>query len=541
MTSVPVRSTGEDAARETPERAQPAGGEGQRSQVAAPPSRLGAPPPIDPRYATQAQPLLARQLLAMQATAGNAATRRLARQPAGGGITTSQADAIARQLEDAMSGLGTDEEAIYGALSGRTGNDMSAIRRSYQRLFDEDLDAELEDELSGDELARVQQMMAPVADETTQSAADQQRAAGERTGVIVEQLVEAMAGLGTEEDQIFNALTGRSPAEILEIRTQYRTRTGSALDKDLRDEMSGGELRQALTLLGVASSGEFTNRVTQNMTEGKTTVVRGRFDYTLTRERLEIDVPVSFQPAEGVTAPISTWQSQIQGVWGQFAVVEPAGRKLPIDMKLIDNPGDSRVIRVVQNSTPGSYGGDDRANAGKWYPVMPPSTAPHEFGHLIGLPDEYQRTREDFEEITGETRTGPENTSGKTNEEIADELHDALSLDTPAARAPAATTALQGCGLIAGGTPQQGDFAQAVRTAYDDAYGDLLEDLQALPRAGRWTLLTVFSYASGTTMGNPQSVGTQSHEHPVMPRHMREFVRIVQAAWPDFAWEIGPK
>ena len=72
----------------------------------------------------------------IQRTAGNraasAVVQRLTVQRA---ISADQAGAIARQLEDAMSGWGTDEEAIYGALSGRTGGDMKAIREAYRRLF----------------------------------------------------------------------------------------------------------------------------------------------------------------------------------------------------------------------------------------------------------------------------------------------------------------------------------------------------------------------------------------------------------------------
>ena len=46
-------------------------------------------------------------------------------------LTPDLAQSIARKLENAMSGWGTDEDAIYGALSGRTAAD---IRRYQERL-----------------------------------------------------------------------------------------------------------------------------------------------------------------------------------------------------------------------------------------------------------------------------------------------------------------------------------------------------------------------------------------------------------------------
>lgn len=285
--------------------------------------------------------------------------------------------------------------------------------------------------------------------------------------------------------------------------------------------------------------GTFTNRLPQDMFEGGTTVVRGRFEYRFEDGKLKVDAKAKFEPAGDVDVPLATWQSQIDNVWNQYALVEPGGQKIPIEMSLVDDSGASRTIRVVQNETPGTYGGNDRANAAKWYPVMPASTAPHEFGHLIGLEDEYQRSKEDFEEITGAAPSGPANTSGKSEEDIADELHTALTGDDVDQRAANATTVLTNVGLFVGGMPQQGDFAQAVMAAYDAKHSPSLQDaLIALPRAGRWGLQTVFSYASGTVMGNP---GWVPHEHPVAPRHLREFVNIAKTRFPTFEWTTGPR
>jgi hypothetical protein len=283
------------------------------------------------------------------------------------------------------------------------------------------------------------------------------------------------------------------------------------------------------------------------MTEQMTTVVQGRFTWSLSDDRLDIDVPAHFVPAPGITVPLGTWQSEIDGTWNQFAVSEPGGQRVQIHMILRDDPGDPRRIDVVQNETPGTYGGNDRANAGMFYPVMDPGIAAHEFGHLIGLPDEYQRTHRDFRRVTGEDRTGPAAPPGVAPADVASDLHDALYLEDPAQRAPRATTVLRNAGLIVGGVPQQGDYAQSVMEAYDDEYGgwfssELLEVLvEQLPEGSRWTIQTAFSYASGTIMGNKGMVGVQAHEHPVMPRHLREFRSIVARQWPEKTWTVGPR
>lgn len=59
-------------------------------------------------------------------------------------------------------------------------------------------------------------------------------------------LFRAMDGLGTDEDSIHNALRGKSPAEIAEIRRIYSDHFGGRnLDKDLESELSGGDLKAA--------------------------------------------------------------------------------------------------------------------------------------------------------------------------------------------------------------------------------------------------------------------------------------------------------
>jgi hypothetical protein len=501
-----------------------------------------APAGAGPNAGERPAPLTEAGVRDLQAAAGNrAVVQRLTgeRLLVQRDIGQPQAQALARQLDDAMRGLGTDEEAVYGALAGRTPDDLIQIRQAYASLTNKNLDAEVRDELTDSEYEHVRAVL-EAKDDRTATAGARQVQAMDRAAAIADQLFEAMEGLGTEEDQIFNALTGRTPSEIVEIRRQYQARHGHALETDLRDELSGSDLDRALQLVGRTDTGTFGNALQQHMTEGGTTVVRGRYEYELTKDdKLKVTVPVNFVPDPGVTVPLALWNQQVADTWNLFWIREDAdgGRAIDLRMELKDDAGDPRKIRVVQNTNPGSYGFPDRANAGKWYPVMPASTAPHEFGHLIGLPDEYQRTREDFEAITGETRIGVTNASGKTPATIAAELNTALTTGAAAGQPAAATAVLQGAGLITGGRAQQGDFAESVLHAYDATYTPtLFPTLQGLPAGTNWTLMSVFSFASGTVMGNESTVGVRTHEHPVMARHLREFLGIVQNRFPDSTW-----
>lgn len=71
--------------------------------------------------------------------------------------------AIATRIRDAIEGLGTDEEAIYAAL-GQLGQDatrISGLTAAYATLTGRTLDADLADDMSGDELARAQRLLRP--------------------------------------------------------------------------------------------------------------------------------------------------------------------------------------------------------------------------------------------------------------------------------------------------------------------------------------------------------------------------------------------
>lgn len=174
-------------------------------------------------------------LLQRQAAGGGAAGGGAA--PAGGGLTPEMLEQIARRLREAMQGLGTDEEAIYGALSGRSQDQVDAIETTYERLFDRDLQADIRDELTDSEM------------ETLAMQSPEGRSEAERMELIANQLHQAMDQLGTDETQIYSALTGRTAAERTAIKAAYRTLTGRALLDDLREELSGDELTEAVRLL----------------------------------------------------------------------------------------------------------------------------------------------------------------------------------------------------------------------------------------------------------------------------------------------------
>ncbi|MEQ1903079.1 MAG: M35 family metallo-endopeptidase [Pirellulaceae bacterium] len=152
---------------------------------------------------------------------------------------------IARTLHEAMSGWGTDEEAIYGAFAGRTQEQVGAIARVYQQMYNADLLQELKSELNDSEMEHLA-MFSPTAAPGEPGTVKRATALAD---MIAEQLNKAMRGVGTDEEAIYAALTGRTTDELRAIQDAYARLTNRDLAADIEDEMSGTELTRAKALL----------------------------------------------------------------------------------------------------------------------------------------------------------------------------------------------------------------------------------------------------------------------------------------------------
>jgi hypothetical protein len=162
------------------------------------------------------------------------------------GLTQDMLEQVAAELRRAMEGWGTDEEAIFSALAGRTQAQVDAIERVYGRLYGRSLSADLQDELSASDLDRLA-IFAPGSAPGSRGTPSEQ--ASGLAEMVALQLQRAMAGIGTDESSILAALSGRSAPERQAIADAYKRLTGTTLEADLRDELSGSDLFAALALL----------------------------------------------------------------------------------------------------------------------------------------------------------------------------------------------------------------------------------------------------------------------------------------------------
>ena len=116
-----------------------------------PPRPTAAPAPTAPRPVEDGvDPVAAQRRPSMR-------RRRRAR------YTQEQADKDAKALYDAteggLTGWGTDEDAIWRTLEGKSAEEVDMIRKSYRDHYDKDLDKVLRDETSGKDREHVDALL----------------------------------------------------------------------------------------------------------------------------------------------------------------------------------------------------------------------------------------------------------------------------------------------------------------------------------------------------------------------------------------------
>jgi hypothetical protein len=124
-----------------------------------------------------------------------------------------------KAIEEAVAGLGTDEDTLFAALRALSPEERAATAANA------DLVERVRDDLSGDDLLRANLLMAGA-------------------GKHAEAAIDAMSGLGTDEDALYAALTAMDPTERALVRAN------AAFIERLKDDLSGEELERALTLVG---------------------------------------------------------------------------------------------------------------------------------------------------------------------------------------------------------------------------------------------------------------------------------------------------
>ena len=143
-----------------------------------------------------------------------------------------QPKVLANKVHGGVDGLGTNEAKVFAGLGGaRTPVERKALEQCYLATFGSSMSDDVKDDLSSEELDRGMALI-----EGDQAKAD------------AAAIAEAVDGLGTDEKAIREALRGKTPEELDQIKKIYREKYGVDLVADLREDMGGAELDNALML-----------------------------------------------------------------------------------------------------------------------------------------------------------------------------------------------------------------------------------------------------------------------------------------------------
>ena len=216
-----------------------------------------------------------------------------------------------------------------------------------------------------------------------------------------------MIAEGTDLDLVAAAIRTAPDPELTGVTSK------PALMRRLREELGDDDFQMASRMLSQGLLAEETD-VERDLSE---TLLVGDpateafserdfggtagFDIAYYRDRLQITVRVALNPVDdtartqlATVQPI--WKSNIEGAWNVFQVTNGV-HTLPVKIECNFTTSNPHHEVDVHPGTPTGWPGVDMTN---WYTgkLISPN---HEFGHMLGNPDEYFLSAEHFQEVTG--------------------------------------------------------------------------------------------------------------------------------------------
>jgi len=168
---------------------------------------------------------------------------------------------LAKEVHDAIAGIGTDEETIVEVICSATNQEIHAIKSAYQHMYHRSL----EDDLRGDTSGSFKRLMVSlcVGNRSEDNNVDPSSVQADAQALL-------RAGelrVGTDESTFNAVLCQRSYAHLQSVIVEYHRLTGHSLEKAIKKEFSGDIEDGLLTILRCVENrpGYFAKRLYKSM------------------------------------------------------------------------------------------------------------------------------------------------------------------------------------------------------------------------------------------------------------------------------------
>ncbi len=155
---------------------------------------------------------------------------------------------VANTLYDAMKGglgLGTNEGQIFEAFRGLTPEQVRAVRSEYRAHFNQDLDRDLTEELTGNDDQRVRLLLG--VSDSGSGPSDGNEAAADAVA-----LERFLMPLGAKGGEVVEVLSRRTPEYLNALRLAWTERhPGTTLEGVISQRLAGDDRAYALAVLGL--------------------------------------------------------------------------------------------------------------------------------------------------------------------------------------------------------------------------------------------------------------------------------------------------
>lgn len=148
-------------------------------------------------------------------------------------LMTPTLDYYCKEIKDAMSGIGTDEDVLIEILATLSNFEIMTIKEHYNRLYGQDLESAIIGETSGNFKRLLVSLCTANRDEsgvTDPDAAKTDATALLRAGELM---------LGTDESVFNSVLCQRNYEQLRLIFREYQQITGHSFEKAIENEFSG--------------------------------------------------------------------------------------------------------------------------------------------------------------------------------------------------------------------------------------------------------------------------------------------------------------